>query len=145
MLRIATGEDVAAMHAVRLAVLENPLRNRTWVTPDDYRRLLESGGRGWVYQSRGRLLGFGLADHGRRNVWALFVMPGSERKGIGRALHDVMVDWLFSVGTTPICLATAPHTRAAGFYVAAGWRETGRLGDAEIFFEMARRPAGRSP
>ena len=128
------------MHAIRLAVTENPLRNPSWVTPEDYRRLLESGGRGWVYETHGRLVGFGMADHPRRNIWALFVAPGSERQGIGRALHDAMVEWLFSVGTTPICLATAPHTRAARFYVAAGWQEAGRLGDAEIFFEMVARP-----
>ncbi len=135
-LREMTAEDIGEMHAIRLAVTENPLRNPTWVLPEDYRRLHTTGGRGWVCTLDGAIRGFGMADHPHRSVWALFVAPGFERRGIGRALHDAAVDWLFAQDVTPIRLSTAPGTRAEKFYADAGWQETARRGNAEIFFEM---------
>jgi GNAT superfamily N-acetyltransferase len=86
--------------------------------------MLETQGRGWVYEDSsagGAIVGFAIADNSARNIWALFVQPGSEGRGIGRALHDAMVQWLFAVGDTPVWLTTDAGTRAARFYAAAGW------------------------
>ena len=67
----------------------------------------------------------------------LFVHPDFDRQGIGRALHDVMLDWYFSQTTEPVWLSTAPGTRAEGFYRQAGWLETGRTKSGEVRFERA--------
>ena len=84
--------------------------------------MLGERGKGWVFEDdAGVIVGFGIADALSRSLWALFVQPGCERRGAGRALHDAMVTWLFGIDDRPIWLTTEPHTRAAGFYAAAGW------------------------
>jgi hypothetical protein len=47
-LRIATIADIEVMHRVRLAVHENRLRDASRVRLDDYPRMLETDGRGWL-------------------------------------------------------------------------------------------------
>lgn len=135
-LRVTTVADVAAMHAVRTGVLENQLSNPGLVTRAHYVALLAGAGRGWVYEVAGAVVGFGMADAGRRNIWALFVLPAFERRGIGRALLDEMVTWLSERSGEPVWLTTGPGTRAERFYRAAGWREAGRTADGELRFEL---------
>jgi GNAT superfamily N-acetyltransferase len=121
-LRIATVTDIEAMHAIRLAVTENRLQDRSRATTEKYRGMLGERGKGWVFEGdAGVVVGFGIADALSRSLWALFVHPDSERRGVGRALHDAMVTWLFAIDNRPIWLTTEPHTRAARFYAAAGW------------------------
>jgi GNAT superfamily N-acetyltransferase len=72
-------------------------------------------------------------DH---NVWALFVQPGYDKNGIGKKLHDDMLDWYFSQTDSTVWLSTAPNTRAEKFYRKAGWQEVGIHGKGEIKFEM---------
>jgi GNAT superfamily N-acetyltransferase len=126
-IRIATAADIEAMHVVRLSVVENRLGDPKKVTPAHYREMLEERGRGWVYlasgpdRARDDVAGFAIADNSTRSIWALFVKPGYEGRGIGRALHDEMVRWLFEVGDQPLWLSTDPNTRAEQFYIAAGW------------------------
>jgi len=121
-LRPATVSDIAAMHAIRLAVTENRLTDPRRATTEKYREMLGERGKGWVFEDdTGAIIGFGIADALSRSLWALFVHPDRERRGAGRALHDAMVAWLFAVDNRPIWLTTEPATRAASFYAAAGW------------------------
>jgi GNAT superfamily N-acetyltransferase len=141
-LRIATLADIEAMHAVRMSVLENRLGDPSRVTPSHYREMLETRGRGWVYEVKGRIAGFAIADNSTRSIWALFVQPGDEGRGIGRALHDAMVNWLFEVGDAPLWLTTDSDTRAARFYASAGWtREpVPEKGELRFVLDAFRRP-----
>lgn len=142
--RIARTADITAMHVVRCAVRENRLSRPDRVTSEDYRLMLERDGRGWVAEVDGRIVGFAVADLARSNVWALFVDPEHDRRGIGRALHDAMMAWFFAQpGVERVWLTTDPTTRAADFYRAAGWRERGLDASGELRFEMEspqRRP-----
>jgi GNAT superfamily N-acetyltransferase len=125
------------MHVVRCAVRENKLSRPDRITPDDYRAMLERDGRGWVAEIDGRIVGFAVADLRRSNVWALFVHPDHERRGIGRALHDVMMAWFFAQpGVERVWLATQPGSRACGFYRSAGWTDMGFDARGEARFEM---------
>jgi GNAT superfamily N-acetyltransferase len=137
-LRVATVADIEAMHRVRMAVQENRLRDPSRVQHEDYWRMLESDGRGWVCEESGAVVGFGIADQTRRNIWALFVAPGYEQRELGRSLLDVMVEWLFQVGPEAIWLTTEPGTRAERFYVAAGWRSVGAEPNGEVRFELKK-------
>ena len=126
------------MHTVRMAVHENRLTDPTRVTEDDYRRMLEHTGCGWVYESDGEILGFGIVDLSARNIWALFVAPQHESKGIGSALLETMVACAFEKNGQPISLTTTPGTRAEGFYRKAGWQVAGAT-DGELRFELQSR------
>ena len=68
-------------------------------------------------------------------MWALFVDPAYERRGVGRRLHDEMVAWLSSAGVPRISLTTDPDTRAERFYRAAGWRRVGDAPNGEVRYE----------
>jgi len=137
----ATPADIDAMHVVRCAVRENRLSQPDRITSADYRAMLERDGRGWVAEVDGRIVGFAVADLSRSNVWALFVDPEHERRGIGRALHDVMMQWfLAQPGVESVWLTTSPGTRAEGFYERAGWRACGLDAHGEMRFEFGRGP-----
>ena len=99
--------------------------------------MLSEIGRGWLFEDKnGRVIAFGIADASRRNIWALFVDPAFEGRGLGRSLLDAMTSWLFEQGGQSIWLTTAPGTRAERFYRAAGWRDAGPERDGEIRFEL---------
>jgi aminoglycoside 6'-N-acetyltransferase I len=138
-LRPATSTDFPAMHRVRMAVRENVLSDPAAITEDDYLDMIRHRGRGWVVEEGSEIVAFAIADHSRRNIWALFVAPGHERRGHGKLLHDTMMAWLFAQGEDTVWLGTEPGTRAERFYRAAGWREVGRLPNGEIRFEREAR------
>jgi len=121
-IRVALEADIPEMHRIRLSVRENRLSDPQLIQPDDYRPMLTERGRGWVAELKGGLAGFAVADRTRANVWALFVDPVHEGRGLGRALHDTMLDWLFSCGVEKAWLGTEPGTRAERLYQASGWR-----------------------
>lgn len=135
----AITEYILAMHTVRMSVTENALSNPLLVTEKDYQEMLTTRGKGWVCFAEDTLLGFSIVDVQDRNIWALFVAPGHENQGIGRKLHDLMLDWSFEqAGVESLWLSTAPGTRAERFYHAAGWLNTGMTKSGEVRFEMEK-------
>ena len=141
-IRLASASDIPAMHDIRLAVRENRLDDPDSLQPEDYGRRLEVGGRGWVAEVDGRIAGFAVGDSSNGSVWALFVDPACEGLGIGRALHDVMVAWLFATGHQTLRLSTTPGTRAERFYLACGWIPAGYEPNGEARFTMASSSRG---
>lgn len=138
MIRQALVNDIPQIQYVRNAVKENTLSDPGLVPDTDVDDYIVRRGRGWVWEEAGRIIGFSIVSVLDQNVWALFVEPGHDKKGIGRALHEVMMDWYFAQSDQPIWLSTSPGTRAEGFYRKAGWQETGLYGKGEIRFEMSR-------
>jgi GNAT superfamily N-acetyltransferase len=139
-LRLATVADIDAMHRLRLAVRENRLRDPSRVTPDDYVARLERDGRGWLVEEGTGLCGFGVADRVRGEIWALFVAPGQERRGVGRQLLAAMTAWLEEAGVRTIRLSTEPGTRAERFYLIAGWQQIGVTPEGESILAWPARP-----
>ena len=138
MIRQAHVKDIPQIQIVRNAVKENTLSDPGLVPDADVEDYILRRGRGWVWEEAGRIIGFSIVSVSDQNVWALFVEPGQDKKGIGRALHDEMMDWYFQQSDQPIWLSTSAGTRAEGFYRKAGWQETGLYGKGEIRFEMSR-------
>lgn len=136
LIREATLDDVAALERVRALVRENKLS-----TPIPRERLiaaLEERGRGWVADHEGKVVGFSFADDKETSIWALFLLPEWEGKGIGRALLGRAVEWLWSRGHLRIWLTTEPGTRAESFYKHLGWQRTGVTPSGEVRFELTR-------
>ena len=136
IFREASVGDVPQIQIVRNSVKENTLSDPGLVTDEDCENYLLNRGKGWVCEIENRIVGFAIVDVVEHNVWALFVQPGFDRKGIGRKLHNDMLDWYFEQTNSAIWLGTAPDTRAEKFYRKAGWEETGIHGKGEIKFEM---------
>jgi GNAT superfamily N-acetyltransferase len=140
--RLATKDDIAGMHRVRIAVRENRLSDPGRITPDDYRAAIEVRGRGWVIETEGEIVAFAVA-YANGNIWALFVDPAHEGRGHGHALHARMTEWLWSLGLQRLWLSTAPRSRAEGFYRSLGWQPLGVADGGDVRFELARTPAAR--
>ena len=137
IIREAIAADVSQMQTVRNAVKENKLTDPSVIDDQDYIDFLSYNGKGWVAVIDDQITGFAFADIINNNIWALFVHPDHEGKGIGRSLHEVMLDWYFYQSIDFVWLGTAPHTRAEIFYRRAGWIENGKHGKSEIKFEMS--------
>lgn len=138
MYREANTEDIKQIQIVRHTVKENVLSNPDLVTDNDCKEFLTVRGKGWVCEVDNLIAGFAIADLKDNNIWALFLKPEFEGRGIGRQLHELMLDWYFSNGKENVWLGTSPNTRAETFYRKMGWTETGLHGDDEIKFEMSR-------
>ena len=134
--RKATTYDIPQMQIVRHSVKENVLSNPSLVTDEDYKTYILQRGCGWVCETNEQIVGFAIADLQDDNIWALFVLPKYEQKGIGKQLHQLMLDWYFSHSKERVWLSTAPGTRAEAFYIKQGWTKTGYLQSGEIKMEI---------
>ena len=129
--------DITQMQFVRNSVKENMLSDPALVPDKDYVEYMTKRGKAWVCERDKTIVGFAMVDLIENNVWALFVHPDFEAMGIGKKLHQVMIDWYFVHTKEKIWLGTAPHSRAEKFYRMQGWKEVGVHGKGEIKFEMS--------
>ena len=139
LFREARIEDIPQIQIVRHSVKENRLSDPELITDTDVEDYMTRRGRGWVCEIDGGIVAFAIADLRDHNIWALFIHPGHERKGIGKRLHDDMLNWYFSKTDQTVWLSTTPATRAEKFYRHAGWTEAGLYGQGEIKFEMTKQ------
>jgi GNAT superfamily N-acetyltransferase len=140
VVRRATVDDIADMMALRLSVRENRLSDPGQVTAADCLSYVQRGHM-WVWEEDQEILGISASDCETGWIWALFVRPGHEGRGIGRALFAVACDALVGAGFATLRLSTDPETRAAAFYRAAGWREAGRTPEGALIFALSVPPA----
>jgi len=138
IFRDAVVTDIPQIQIVRNAVKENILSNPALVTNADVEDYIVRRGKGWVCEMNNEIVGFAIADLVDNNIWALFVHPDAEGKGIGKQLHDQMVNWYFSQTDETVWLSTTPGTRAETFYKMQGWTEVGVYGKGETKFEMRK-------
>ncbi len=136
IFRVAQIEDIPQIQVVRHAVQENRLSDPALVTDADCAEFLSVRGRGWVCVAHHQVIGFAIADLQEHNIWALFVDPEFEGRGIGKRLHDLMLDWYFQQTRQTVWLGTAPGTRAEVFYTRQGWTPKGPINKGEVGFEM---------
>jgi GNAT superfamily N-acetyltransferase len=94
-IREATRDDIPALWEVRYAVRENTLTPGR-LSDEDVRREIEDTGKGWVAEVDERVVGFAIGNATSGNVWALFVHPDAEGRGVGSRLHAAMLDWFVS-------------------------------------------------
>lgn len=137
IFREAIITDIPQIQLVRNSVKENQLSNPALVSDKDCKTYITIRGKGWVCELNNKIVGFSIADLQDNNIWALFVHPDYEGKGIGKELHDIMLNWYFSQKQETAWLSTAPHTRAEEFYKKAGWKVIGVYGKGETKFEMS--------
>jgi GNAT superfamily N-acetyltransferase len=121
MIRRARSEDHPLITEIRNSVTENVLRDPSRVTVEDYKWFEQNPGV-WVWEEDGVILGFSAADTRDGSIWALFIDPDHEGRGIGRAPLAKACDVLRQAGHRAATLGTEPGSRADGFYRQAGWK-----------------------
>lgn len=136
IFRTATVRDIPQIQIIRNSVKENQLSDPNLVTDKDCYEYIAVRGKGWVCEENKEIVAFSIVDFKNHNIWALFVHPKFEKQGIGRTLHDMMLNHYFSKTKETVWLGTAQGTRAQIFYQNAGWKNIGVHGKNEIKFEM---------
>ncbi|MBE5320959.1 GNAT family N-acetyltransferase [Pedobacter sp. MR2016-19] len=137
IFREAKTTDIPAIQIVRHTVKENILSDPALVTDQDCEEFITQRGKGWVCEVQGEVVGFSIVDLKEHNIWALFLRPEFEGKGIGKELHRLMMDWYFNQTQEMVWLGTSPNTRAEEFYNRQGWKKVGVVNKGEVKFEMS--------
>ncbi|MFH1806349.1 MAG: GNAT family N-acetyltransferase [Pseudomonadota bacterium] len=131
IIRQALPGDVDAIFDIRLSVRENYLSpaelTARGITKQAFPGWLAEGKGIWVAEIDQVVAGFAIAWPKEATIWALFVDPRFEGRGVGAALLTVAETWLFDQGCADISLTTDanPRIRAHGFYQHMGWHHTG--------------------
>jgi len=141
--REATGADMPGIAHVRTSVIENLLTreqlDQRGITNESVAASFLADCKGWVAEHGGKVVAFSIADRASRSIFALFVLPAYERRGLGSRLHDLALNWLWDNGAEPVWLTTGPGTLAATFYECRGWTAVGDQPGGDVRFEI-RRP-----
>ena len=132
----AARQHVPGIQRVRAAVRENRLVSRR-ISDDEVIEAIESTGIGFVALINAQVVGFSIGHTTTGNIWALFVDPDFEGRGIGRKLFHVLVDSLAALGLKNLHLSTDPGTRAERFYRACGWQCQGLDEQGEVRFKLS--------
>jgi GNAT superfamily N-acetyltransferase len=106
-IRIATDADIPAIFDVRTSVRENHLSLDALadlgITPASVAEMLRSTMRAWVAEDDGgEVVAFAMADAAEATVFAIFVRPDHEGRGLGRRLMREAESWLFASGCKEI-------------------------------------------
>ncbi len=145
-LRAAQPADTAALLHVRTAVHENHLSlaelAERGITADALTALLAgTPASAWVAEdAAGAVLGFAMVDLDQASLFALFVLPTHEGRGIGSALLAQAESALFAQHPRA-WLETAANSRAAALYRARGWGDAQDIGDGDVRLHKARPAA----
>ncbi|MBY6203809.1 GNAT family N-acetyltransferase [Halomonas denitrificans] len=139
-VRPATPSDARDLMAVRFAVKENVLTSsRAAELGIDAGAIADMLGKGqppshvcFCAEDGDTVVGFSMGDLRDGSVYALFVRPEHEGKGVGARLMAPLVAALRDAGHATLTLTTERDTRAFGFYARRGWVERGSndLGEA---------------
>ena len=134
--RQAIPEDIPQIQIVRNSVKENQLSNPNLIPDELVEEFITKRGKGFVCEIDKKIVGFSIVDFVENNVWALFLLPEFEGKGIGKKIHQLMLDEYFSKTKETIWLSTEANSRAETFYKKQGWKNAGFHGN-EVKFEMS--------
>lgn len=142
-VRVATVADVPSLFDVRTSVVENYQSveelARLGVTLESVADMLRSNSRAWVGEEDDHVVAFSMANAAEATVFAMFVRPGSDGQGWGRALMIEAEHWLFDRGCEEIWLLT--DGPAISFYQHLGWRNEGVQTDGQTRFTKRRDSA----
>ena len=140
-IRKATPEDVATIFDVRCSVKENHLSLAEQAELDIMPATVVEMILGGDYLvpvalAGGEIVAFAMAQISEGYVFALFVRPEHERKGLGRVLMREVESGFMGHGVTDawLCTGSEAGIRAPGFYRHLGWIESGIMEDGQLRF-----------
>lgn len=125
LIRLATPADIETLLHIRTTVVENHLSRAQLaamgITPETIEAAITAEPCAWIVEVDGVAAGFAMADMEDGCVFAAFVRPSFEGRGLGRLLLAKAEGYLFARHTT-IWLETDGSSRASGFYRKLGWK-----------------------
>jgi GNAT superfamily N-acetyltransferase len=140
VFREATGADLPGISRVRTSVVENALTieqlEERGITNASVAASFLADSKGWVALQGDEIVAFSIADRATRSIFALFVLPAHEGRGIGSRLLDLALAWLRKNGAAEVWLTTATGTKAAHFYERRGWRRSGMGTHGDVRYEF---------
>lgn len=140
-IRAAIIEDVETLFEIRCSVRENHMSREEMaaldITPTAVQDMICGGD--YIVPiafEDGEAVGFAMAQISECYLFALFVTPPHEGKGIGAKLLAHVEEELRQRGVREIWLATDAdeRVRAVGFYRHHGWRDVGLMEDGQLRF-----------
>jgi len=140
-IRPATPVDVPGLFEVRTSVAENALSGNELaalgITEVSIAEMIGQAPCAWVADEDGRIVGFSMVDLDEGALFAAFVLPSHEGRGIGRRLARPAEEVLFERHAVA-WLETGKATRAAGFYRRLGWCKERDIGGGDVRMEKRR-------
>lgn len=140
-IRTAVTADVPRIFRIRTSVTENALTMAqlaaVGITGESVAAMIAAAPCAWVALADGNHVGFAMIDIDEATVFAVFVLPGFEGKGIGAKLLASCETALFRRHQV-IGLITSGKSRAAGFYRHLGWGNETDIGLGDIRLEKRR-------
>ncbi|MDF0733213.1 GNAT family N-acetyltransferase [Pseudomonas entomophila] len=142
-LRLATTRDIEVLFDIRTSVEQNHLSREQMaelgITAAVLAEAIGEAPCAWIAECQGQAVGFVMVDHGQGEVFALFVRPRHEGKGVGKSLLQQAEAALFQHHEV-IHLTTdgAQGIRANGFYRHLGWVCTGAVDARDVRYEKQR-------
>ena len=137
-IRLANPADINAIFDIRTSVQENHLSHdqlaEMGITPETMRQAILETPCAWVAEVDGVPVGFSMVDVEDGCVFAAFVLPEFEGRGLGSSLMNKAEACLFQHHQT-IWLETAEASRASGFYRNLGWQPVENLPEGDVRFE----------
>lgn len=108
------------------------------VTPESIALAVSSSPCSWVATADEEVVGFAIVDLDSACLFALFVLPQHEGRGIGTGLTHACEQALFERHTSA-WLETAKGSRAARLYRSLGWGGEVEMGGGDIRLEKRRK------
>lgn len=147
LIRLATPADIETLLDIRTTVVDNHLSRAQLaamgITPETIEAAITAEPCAWIADMDGVAAGFAMADTEDGCVFAVFVRPSQEGRGVGRLLLAKAEAYLFAHHTT-IWLETDASSRASGFYRKLGWTPVAFHDNGDVRFEKTA-PGATSP
>ena len=140
-VRTAQLSDIDGMFAVRTSVIENHLSREEMrqmgITESVVADMIEKNHCAWVATENDKIIGFTMILPDEGCLFAAFVLPAYEGRGVGRRLVLLAEQELFKHHEIA-WLETDKNSRAAKFYMQLGWGNETNINGTDIKLEKHR-------
>ena len=140
-VRTAQLSDIDGMFEVRTSVIENHLSREEMrqmgITESAVADMIEKNHCAWVATVNDKIIGFTMILQDEGCLFAAFVLPEYEGRGVGRRLVMLAEQELFEHHEIA-WLETDKNSRAAKFYMQLGWGNETNINGTDIKLEKHR-------